>query len=368
MSNVDNNVDNISGPWHYKDITKLFVHYKITIDGSQCSNKIALANLRRRGFPEKAASFQYTYYSWLRFKLTAKKEEPLKSLEEVLAEKSLFLTVLQIVNRYYQQNPECANGEGIEKLKGPHQFEDRNDLSRLHYYGTNGFYKWYMKTEFLKQMERMFGMDSPQRKAELFEFKPTKEKIAAKQFEQLLQQTHDALNHDLAKNQIEQRLKPYSGPQCHEDRENETRRNYNVSFRSKVTSGAVVPNPKATTDETMTTDLSPSKTSELDSSQESQSELGKFKDCHFRVCSRCEKTRLFDKRASKCFPLGSYFYANRNIRPVFHCDMLVDISCDTEEDITLLPLPEKIPPSYSWLIVEMSNKPINQPNIDNEHQ
>ena len=98
-SDIKPTVYNAEGPWHYKDITKVFVHYKILINDTLYSNKIMLHNLRNRGFPKGPTSFVYTWYSWLRFKAMAPKEGP---LPDVLAKENLFLSVLQMVNGYYQ--------------------------------------------------------------------------------------------------------------------------------------------------------------------------------------------------------------------------------------------------------------------------
>ena len=47
------------------------------------------------------------------------------------------------VNRHYQWNRERAEEEGLEEIKGPQSFEDAKNNSLLHYYGGNGWYKWY---------------------------------------------------------------------------------------------------------------------------------------------------------------------------------------------------------------------------------
>ena len=79
-------------------------------------------------------------------------------------------------------------------------------------------------------MKLMFTSDFTLRKLELFGFAPLTDKISSDQFELLLKLTHEALNNHLARDKIEQRLVPYSGPQCHEDRKNEKRLQYNVNF------------------------------------------------------------------------------------------------------------------------------------------
>ena len=279
----------------------------------------------------------------------APKEGP---LPDVLTKKNLFLSVLQMVNRYYQQHPESYVAEGLEEAKGPQNFVDRTNNSRLHYYGSKGWYKWYRKAEFENQMKRMFTTEFTVRKLELFGFKPLTDKISSEKFELLLKLTHEALQQNMVQNKIEQKLVPYSGPQCHEDRVNNKRMHYNVDFRFTHGTGIKLPNQPNIADTVETTTQAPSIETHIALSDSLPTNLKQYAECNFRVCSQCHKTRLLDERASKCFPLGSYVYAKKTIRPFFHCDMLVDITCDTEEDIALLPLPDVIP-SY-WLIVEMS--------------
>ena len=76
----------------------------------------------------------------------------------------------------------------------------------------------------------MFTAEFPKIKLELFDFDPCSDKISSAQFELLLKMTHEALHRKSARNQIEKRLVPYSGPQCNEDRENEKLLHYNVNF------------------------------------------------------------------------------------------------------------------------------------------
>ena len=67
---------------------------------------------------------------------------------------------------------------------------------------------------------------------------------------------------------------------------------------------------------------------------ESRSYKDVFKQCSFRVCEMCKKTRVLDERARlKCL-LGYYIYGGKEERIAFECSMLVETNCDTPEDVT----------------------------------
>ena len=53
------------GPWNYKDIRKVWIHYTVIHNDAKYPNKIRLDNLRQRGFQKTVSSYHYTYYSWL---------------------------------------------------------------------------------------------------------------------------------------------------------------------------------------------------------------------------------------------------------------------------------------------------------------
>ena len=61
-----------------------------------------------------------------------------------------------MVHQYYTYHSQLIETEGLEMLKGPQSFEDRKTLPLLHYYGSKGWYKWYRRTEFERQLEIMF--------------------------------------------------------------------------------------------------------------------------------------------------------------------------------------------------------------------
>ena len=83
-------------------------------------------------------------------------------------------------------------------------------------------------------MEFMFKNETQQRKHELFGHDPNTEKISSIQFEQLLKMTNEALLQHFSRDTIAQRLTPYAGPQCNEDREYKERLHYNVNFSKEL--------------------------------------------------------------------------------------------------------------------------------------
>ena len=91
----------------------------------------------------------------------------------------------------------------------------------MHYFG-NGFYKWYTRSEFALQLCSMFakGADVNVALSEMFWHKPFTSRVHANVFEHLLRMTDDALQHYLSHDDTEGEIVPYSGPQCHADRDN----------------------------------------------------------------------------------------------------------------------------------------------------
>ena len=81
----------------------------------------------------------------------------------------------------------------------------------------------------------MFQNDAPIRTLELFGHKPKTDNISWKQYEQLLKMTHEAILHHKKRDKITQKLVPYSGPQCNEDRGNKARVPYNSDLRRRIT-------------------------------------------------------------------------------------------------------------------------------------
>ena len=177
------------------------------------------------------------WYSWLRFKLFAKDYG--HTIQEVLASESTFVQILYAVNRYYEINPACRKQEGLHEYKGPQTYEDRTKEVLMHYFG-NGFYKWYTKSEFAVQLCSMFskGADVNVALLEMYWHKPFTSRVQANVFEHLLRMTDDALQHYISHGDTEGEIVPYSGPQCHEDRDKRELMNYDplMHYNSRLIS------------------------------------------------------------------------------------------------------------------------------------
>ena len=225
-TDVESSVNDLVGPWVYKNKKKTWVHYCIDND-IENTNKIRLDNILKRGFPEQyrktSTNYKYEWYSWNRFKFEAQKDN---SIEEVLSDEKKFLQVLDKVNVYYRQHLQVAEVGGLHKYKGPQTFADSKNTTILHYYGK-GQYKWYIKSYFEKEMDKLYTTDVHERKLELFGHKPFTSKVSDKDFEVLLRKTHERIDKDLGRNKIAKKLEAYSGPQCHEDRGLPLRMSYN---------------------------------------------------------------------------------------------------------------------------------------------
>ena len=76
-------------------------------------------------------------------------------------------------------------------------------------------------------MSSIFGEDQIEIvKLQLFGHQPFTPRLDDVQFEYLLQKTHEALLKNVGQNKIGEKLVPFSGPQCHEDRDNKPRMDY----------------------------------------------------------------------------------------------------------------------------------------------
>ena len=60
-----------------------------------------------------------------------------------------------------------------------------------------------------------------------------------------------------------------------------------------------------------------------------------FTNSSLRVCRKCFKTRVLDKRARYKYPLGYFVYGGKENRVLIECNRLVSTDCDTKEDIEL---------------------------------
>ena len=178
------------------------IFYRVINDGIEESKTITLGDLDKRGFPTKSVTSQYQWYSWLRFKSFALKHG---TMEEVIANKELFLNILHETNRHYEKKPKSTEEECLEKFKGPQSYEDRKNSNVLHYY-ARGWYKWYRNAEFENQMEIMFKSETPIIKLELLGHAPWAKKVSPKEYEKLLKMPHDAINRNSKRNKITQKL------------------------------------------------------------------------------------------------------------------------------------------------------------------
>ena len=154
-----------------------------------------------------------------------------------------------------------------------------------------------------------------------FQADPWTETLTEEHFEQLLNDVHEKLRDNHSR--YIHLLEPFAGPQCHEDRGNAARMQYNVLFVSRATGSGrgarrnrrpVAPAPPQRTASAATVDTA--------------------EPCAFalRTCAECGTLRVLDVSAAAKYPLGRYTYADRQQRVQFSCNKLVGIACDTPPD------------------------------------
>ena len=146
----------------------------------------------KRGFPKCLAPKRFKYYSWLRFKYYANEES---TIDTVLSSEELFLQLLKKVNNYYvvhKNLKKCHEQEGLEEYKGPQNFADKDNKTLLYYYGL-GWWKWYKKSEFDKQLQVIYQDDYRAISLLLHGAEPFTPKVDEKKYEFLLQRTHEAI-------------------------------------------------------------------------------------------------------------------------------------------------------------------------------
>ena len=61
-----------------------------------------------------------------------------------------------------------------------------------------------------------------------------RQKVDEKKYEFLLQKTHEAISKNLVQNTWKDKLEPFSGPQCNEDRGNKNECEYNPNINKKL--------------------------------------------------------------------------------------------------------------------------------------
>ena len=129
------------------------------------------------------------------------------------------------------------------------------------------------------------------------------------------------------------RLEPFSGPQCNEDRGNKNKCEYNPNLTNKLdkeqssknVEGIISQNPKPSIDCPKEIVCDPDRVQGILEND--------FRGSYFRVCQKCSKTRILDIRAVNKFPLGSYYYAEQMRKIVFECSRLVGTDCSVPEDV-----------------------------------
>ena len=119
------------------------------------------------------------------------------------------------------------------EFKGPQSYSDVSNTQLLHYYGK-GWVKWYKKSIFEAQLEKVFGVtDGPIIRLLLRGSDPWTERVSPKVYEKLLHMTQDVISRNLARENWQNKLIPFSGPQCHEDRGNDLYK-YNPDIRMNL--------------------------------------------------------------------------------------------------------------------------------------
>ena len=120
-------------------------------------------------------------------------------------------------------------------------------------------------------------------------------------------------------------FKPFSGPQCIEDCDNNSRLRYNPKYLKRKSFEPTTQPPE------IASNIKGNKNNEL-------KETLKNSRPSFRTCSKCSKIRALGPRAANKYPLGKYNYNKEEKSIVFSCSDLFDITCQTPSDLAPLPL------------------------------
>ena len=89
-------------------------------------------------------------------------------------------------------------------------------------------------------MVGLYGSASRQLSLLLFGSDPFTEKIERKKYELLLKQTNEAIIKHLGRENWKNKLTPFSGPQCNEDRGKKVLYDYNPNLRLKVARDEII--------------------------------------------------------------------------------------------------------------------------------
>lgn len=148
---------NLQGPWVYKNIVNVFIHYRV----ENSLHKVRLDNLMAAGTFPYSLDVRFKYYSFLSFKEFSRKLE--KTYEETRNDEEVFLKLLHDIDCYYARHPQYAVNQGLNEFCGPQSFSDRNDESKFFYYG-NGQFKFYRE----KDLQALIFKDHEQAKTNEF--------------------------------------------------------------------------------------------------------------------------------------------------------------------------------------------------------
>ena len=148
-----------------------------------------------------------------------------------------------------------------------------------------------------------------------------------------MKQTHEAIIKNLGQENWKNKLTPFSGPQCNEDRGKKVLYEYNPDLRLKVVTDKKISCAliESSNNERAGSNALIDNLSNLPVSNDNL--IAVFNEAAFRVCNKCSKTRILDFRACRKFPLGSYRYGGIIQKLSFDCTRLVNTDCNSPEDI-----------------------------------
>lgn len=309
--NCDTSIE--SETWTYYDSAKVYIHY--TVDG-QNEHRMRLNNLLQRGF-EIHEKNMLKYYSFLQLKMELRKYCHIHRVQyqDAFNNKTAFEEALLSVHDYYQKNPDTAIKENIEKGRGPSDFDEREELEKLYYYGR-GKIKYYRWSDMGKTIQNEYG----QTVLAKFSIDPSGNTISEEAFERFLSEISKDITHNAKRNRVDLH-EEYVGPQCYEDRTNLEKLKYNVLYRETNRKQTVLP--------------APSVTHIVDKFSELKETVS---NCSFsiRTCQSCNKIRVVGQRAAEKYMLSSYKYGGTTKRLKITCDRFVKLTCDTPSDLTPL--------------------------------
>ena len=152
----------------------------------------------------------------------------------------------------------------------------------------------------------------------------------------MLQMTNEAISKNLGQDNWKDKLTPFSGPQCHEDRGKDLYE-YNPDIRMSLEN---LKTTKSVTERNVgsrPTNKDPPGVTSVNGNMSANNEflVHEFINSSLRVCRKCFKTRVLDKRARYKYPLGYFVYGGKENRVLFECNRLVS-SCGSENNLKAL--------------------------------